>query len=116
MQKRTVHRRCANRIRQKLLGKAGLNQFHKPLDGELLIGPVGDDADAGAAHDTEGENAQKAFGVDSALVALNTNGCFEFIGFLYKESSGTRMKPDLILNDNIFYIHITVHPFTVSQF
>ncbi len=73
-----------------LLGEARLNKLHKLIDSLLLIGAACDDAYLGIAHDTEGKHAEKALGVDSALVLLHPNGGLELVSLLEEKNCRTR--------------------------
>ena len=55
----------------ELLCKAGLHQLDEAIDSSLLVCAISDDADGGAAHDAQRQNAQKALSVHAALFLLD---------------------------------------------
>ena len=55
----------------ELLCEAGLHQLDEAIDSSLLVCAISDDADGGAAHDAQRQNAQKALSVRSALFLLD---------------------------------------------
>lgn len=93
-----------------LLRETRVQQPDQFFDRLFLVLPAGDDADLRPAHDTQGEHAQQALGVDSALVFFNPDGRFELVGFLNKKCGRPGVKAHLILNHDIFYEHIRLSP------
>lgn len=75
-------------IKMILLGEAGLNKLHELINSLLLVGTTCDDADLGVAHDAEGKHAQKALGVDSALVLFHPDGRLELVSLLNEKVAG----------------------------
>jgi hypothetical protein len=88
-----------------LIGKARFDKLEQAFHSLLLVASIRDNFNVGAAHNAQGQNAQKAFGVDSALFFFHPDGRFIFIGFLDKESRGSGVQPDLILYGYFFYKH-----------
>ncbi len=99
------HRRKAVPRRPDLFRKAGLNQSNQAVDRFLLVGAVRDDLDGRAAYDAEGQNAQKAFRIDAALLFLNPDRGLELVCFLNKKGCRARMQAHLILNQYFFDTH-----------
>jgi len=88
-----------------LLGETRIQKFQQFVDRLLLVGPAGDDSDLRAAHNPQGQNAQKALGVHPALVFFNPDGGLKLVGFLNEKSRGPGVKANLILNHNVFNVH-----------
>ena len=95
---------------KKLLGETGIYQLYQAFHGSLLVGTVGDDADGGAAHDAQAQNAQQALGVNAALFLLNPDGRLVLVGLLNEEGSRTGMQADFVLNGNFFNKHDSFAP------
>lgn len=85
---------------EKLLCEAGLYQLNQTVHSLLLIGTICHDADCGAAYDTQGQNTQKALGVNSSFVLLNPHRRLELIRLLDEECSRASVQTNLILNRN----------------
>ena len=68
---------------------------------QLLVCAVSDDADGGAAHDAQRQNAQQALCVYAALILLNPDGRLKLVCLLDEESCRSCMETNLILNQNV---------------
>lgn len=88
-----------------LFCEAGFNQTHKTFYSLFLVRTVCNDADGGSAYHAEGQNAQQALCIDSAILFLNPDGGFELICFLDEKCSRTSVKTYLVLNNNLFNKH-----------
>ena len=96
-----------------VLSETGIHQFYQAFHSLLLVGTVRDDADGDPPDNTQGEYAQKALSVDSALLFLHPDGGLVLVGFLDEKSSGTSVQTDLILNKNFFHKHGSYSPIHV---
>ena len=81
-----------------LLSKARLYQSSETLYRVGFIRAVGDDLDGGAADDAQGQYAQQALRIDTALFLLDPDGGFVFIRLLDEESGGTCVQTGFVLN------------------
>ena len=89
----------------ELLCEAGLHQLDEAIDSSLLVCAIRDDADGGAAHDAQRQDAQQALSVHAALFLLDSDGRLELIGLLNKEGCRTGVQTNLIFNGNFFDVH-----------
>jgi hypothetical protein len=60
-----------------LLVESGFDKADKSIDGVVFVGTVGKQRDGHTLDDTERKHAEKAFGIDSAILALNPYRTFE---------------------------------------
>lgn len=94
-----------------LFGECRFDQLDKAVNSSLLVNAVSDDADVGAADNTQRQYTQQRLGVYSPLFLLNPDRRLEFVCLLDKESSGTCVETNLIFDGNIFQIHTKLSHF-----
>ena len=90
------------------IDKIRFDEFAETVDRELFVAAVGDQADRRTLGDAEGENAEKALGVDAAVIAFDPNAAAVFVGFLNEECGGTGVQADLVVHNDIFRQHVFV--------
>jgi uncharacterized membrane protein YfcA len=65
----------------------------------FFISAIRQNGDIGTLDDTQGQNTQKALGIDAALIHFNPDAGLEFIGFLNKVCSLPVVQAGLTLHD-----------------
>ena len=105
------------RLRQsdRLLGEVRIDESRQRCDRFFLIRAVRNDRDLGTLHDAEGQDAQKALGIDAALFLLDPDAALELVGFLDEKRRRSGMKAYLIVNDYFFAYH-SRHPLILDPY
>ena len=76
-------------------------QSAKPLDRQVLIGPVSDKRNGGVLYDSEREHTQKTFGVDAAVAFFDHDAALVTVCLLDKESRGSGVQADAVSDGDL---------------